>query len=318
MIKSLKADTIGIKNNLLIEPFLEALSAEQACAKNTLLAYLRDLTHFHGYANKPINDISASDIFAYLSYLTHSGLSVSTQSRRLSSLRKYFRFLLAESHIDHDPTQKIESPKSRKSLPKTMSIEDVDVLLLTAASQQDSCGVRLSALLEMMYSSGMRVSELVSLPMSVFPKDLNKLRLTQMIHIKGKGGRERIVPLGEPAIRSLENYFLVRDEFIPAGLKTSPWVFPSGSKNGYLTRVRFFQLIKDLALRAGLNPNLISPHVVRHAFATHLLQGGADLLSIQKLLGHVDISTTQIYTHVATNQIIDLVNTHHPLAKKQK
>ncbi|AIK96531.1 recombinase XerD [Candidatus Paracaedibacter acanthamoebae] len=302
----------------LIELFLEMLAAEQACAKNTLMAYDRDLQDFYRFIQKPIDQIITDDILDYLSGLVERESSVATQARRLSCLRKYFRFLFSEAVMNHDPTQTVESPRLGRPLPKTMSIADVDLLLTTANEQRDSCGARLLAMLEIMYSSGMRVTELVSLPLSVLPKDPQLLRRTQMIHIKGKGGRERLVPLGQPAIDALEDYLRVRDEFIPASQKTSPWLFPSNGKEGYLTRIRFFQLIKGLAMKAGLNPDVISPHVLRHAFATHLLQGGADLMSIQKLLGHVDISTTQVYTHVAAEHIIKLVNTHHPLAKKQK
>ncbi len=318
MTKLQKVDTTAPNDRHLIELFREMLAAEQACAKNTLMAYGRDLQDFYRFIQKPIEQVVAADILAYLNGLVERESSVATQSRRLSCLRKYFRFLLSEMVIDRDPTQTIESPRLGRQLPKTLSIADVDLLLMRAKEQRDSCGLRLLAMLEIMYSSGMRVTELVSLPLSVLPKDPQILRQTQMIHIKGKGGRERLVPLGQPAIDALEDYLNVRDEFIPAPQKTNPWLFPSTAKEGHLTRIRFFQLIKELAGKAGLNSDVISPHVLRHAFATHLLQGGADLMSIQKLLGHVDISTTQVYTHVAAGHIIKLVNTHHPLAKKQK
>ncbi|MBW8308585.1 MAG: site-specific tyrosine recombinase XerD [Candidatus Paracaedibacteraceae bacterium] len=318
MTKLQKADTTEQNDRQLIELFLEMLAAEQACARNTLMAYDRDLQNFYSFMQKPIDQVRADDILAYLNNLVERKDSVATQSRRLSCLRKYFRFLLSEDIVDCDPTQTVESPRRGRQLPKTMSIADVDLLLTMAKEQTDPCGIRLLAMLEIMYSSGMRVTELVSLPLSVLPKDPQILRQTRMIHIKGKGGRERLVPLGAPAIEALEDYLTVRDEFIPVNQKASPWLFPSTGKDGYLTRIRFFQLVKELALKAGLNPQVISPHVLRHAFATHLLQGGADLMSIQKLLGHVDISTTQVYTHVAADHIIKLVNTHHPLAKKQK
>jgi integrase/recombinase XerD len=309
---------IEASDTYFIENFLEALAAEQACASNTLLAYRRDLRDFYAFLRKPAQQIESSDIQDYLHHLGNGDQksSVATQARRLSCLRKYFRFLLSEDRIKKDPTQSIDSPRKSRPLPKTLSITDVDLLLTTGAQQRDSYGIRLRAMLEMMYASGMRVSELVGLPMSVIPKDPKLVRQTQMLYIKGKGGRERLVPLGQPAVEALEAYLLIRHEFIPEGQKTNPWLFPSTGKLGHITRIRFFQLIKEVALKAGLNPELTSPHVLRHAFATHLLQGGADLMSIQKLLGHVDISTTQIYTHVAVDHIIQLVNTHHPLAKK--
>lgn len=302
----------------LIESFLEALAAGRACARNTLLGYRQDLQDFHAVIRKSPCQVESSDVVSYLRHLVDMKRSVATQARRLSCLRKYFRFLLSEGYITRDPTRSVDSPRKRRSLPKTLSLEDVELLLTSAARQQDFYGIRLHAMLEIMYSSGMRVSELVGLPLTVIPKDRTLLHQMQMIYIKGKGGRERLVPLGQPAINALENYLLIRDEFIPAGQKTSPWLFPSTGKLGHITRIRFFQLVKQLAVTVGLDPDMISPHVMRHAFATHLLQGGADLLSIQKLLGHADISTTQIYTHVAASHIVSLVNTHHPLAKIKK
>lgn len=302
----------------LIESFLEALAAESVCARNTLLGYRQDLQDFYALIRKSPCQVESSDIVSYLRHLVEMKRSVSTQARRLSCLRKYFRFLLSEDYITCDPSRFIESPRKRRSLPKTLSVEDVDLLLTNAAQQRDFYGIRLHAMLEIMYSSGMRVSELVALPLTVVPKDRQLLHQMQMVYIKGKGGRERLVPLGQPAINALEDYLQIRDEFIPMGQKTNPWLFPSTGKLGHITRIRFFQLIKQLAVKVGLNPDMISPHVMRHAFATHLLQGGADLLSIQKLLGHADISTTQIYTHVAASHIVNLVNTHHPLARIKK
>ncbi|WP_010299575.1 site-specific tyrosine recombinase XerD [Candidatus Odyssella thessalonicensis] len=318
MTKLPKLNSIAENHKNLIEQFLEMLAAERGCATNTLLAYRRDLGDFHNFVPKPVQEVQSSDIADYLKDLAGKEFSSATQARRLSCLRKYFRFLLSEDVLASDPTRAIDSPRLRKNLPKTLSIEDVDLLLSAAETQKDAYGLRLRAMLEILYSSGMRVSELVSLPLSVLPKDTRLLAQIQMLHIKGKGGRERLVPLGEPAVHALKEYLLVRGYFIPQGHKASPWLFPSHGKQGHVTRIRFFQLLKELALKSGLIPDLVSPHVLRHAFATHLLQGGADLLSIQKLLGHVDISTTQIYTHVAAEHIINLVNTHHPLARKQK
>ncbi len=314
MIKSPKADTRAVPSLNLIEQFLEARLAEHASAKNTVLAYGRDLKDFFRELQKPAERIVSDDIQAYIVMLTNSQATASTQARRLSCLRQFFRFLMSESLIANDPTFKIESPKARRSLPTVLSVEDVDKLLIAASQRQDAAGIRLYAMLEIMYSSGMRVSELVGLPLTVLPKTLGQLSGLQMLHIKGKGGRERLVPLAEPAVVALMSYLNVRDEFIhPTQRKSGRFLFPSSSKEGHLTRIRFFQLLKELAVESGLDPSLVTPHGIRHAFATHLLSGGADLLTIQKLLGHVDIATTQIYTHLSADRVIDLVNKHHPL-----
>lgn len=316
MTKLQKQDTVVVAQNLnWMDSFLEAQAAEQAAARNTLLAYRRDLVDFLKAQNRSIQEIASKDIELYLSSLIERHISPSTQARRLSCLRQFFRFLMSEGMIATDPTLLVESPKIRRPLPTVLSIEDVDKLLIAGAAQSDAAGLRLRAMLEIMYSSGMRVTELVSLPMTALPKHIEKLTTLQVLHIKGKGGRERLVPLGEPAVAALADYLSVRSEFIPAHQKTSLYLFPSSSKEGHLTRVRFFQLLKELALQTGLNPSLVTPHGIRHAFATHLLQGGADLMTIQKLLGHVDISTTQIYTHLSADRVIELVNQFHPLGQ---
>ena len=297
--------------------FLEMLAAERGLAKNTLVAYAHDLQDLFLFL-KPRHPYHAQteDLNRYLQSLAIQERSATTQARRLSALRQYYRFLISENLILTDPTRALAAPKTQRALPKNLSVEDVDRLLLAAAGDKTPTGVRLYAMVEMLYASGLRVSEMVTLPMTVIPRQLDVLRDKQMLFIKGKGGQERIVPLGEIAIDALEKYLAIRPVFLTE--KDSKWVFPSRGKSGHLTRIRFFQLIKELAIAAGLSPEKVSPHVIRHAFATHLLQGGADLLSIQKLLGHADISTTQIYTHVMAEQIINLVKQHHPLAKMEK
>ena len=317
MTKSPKADTPAVPSLNLIERFLEAQAAEQAAAKNTLLAYGRDLKDFFKTINKPAEIITADDIQSYIITLTDQHVSASTQARRLSCLRQFFRFLLSESMITKDPTFAIESPKTMRTLPTVLSVEDVDKLLVTASQRRDPAGIRLYAMLEIMYSSGMRVSELVSLPLTVLPKDMAKMSGLQVLHIKGKGGRERLVPLAEPAVAALIAYLSIRDEFVnPSRPSGALYLFSSSAKEGHLTRVRFFQLLKQLSLESGLDPSLVTPHGIRHAFATHLLSGGADLLTIQKLLGHVDIATTQIYTHLSAERVLELVNQHHPLRQQ--
>lgn len=305
-----------------LDTFLEMVSAERGAAKNTLEAYRRDIIDFFCFLRTlrgdaiAIQDSLSGDVVDYLGSLTQESRSTTTQARRLSSLRQFFKFLMSEQIISHDPTQLVETPKVAKPLPKTLTVADVDRLIVAAAEQDSPQGIRLSAMLELMYASGMRVSELVSLPYLVIPQDFEQLRKNQMFFIKGKGGRERLIPLGGPAIDALEKYLKVRPHFCKAASPdASKWLFPSRGRVGHLSRIRFFQQIKELALEVDLDPERVSPHVLRHAFATHLLQGGANLLMIQKLLGHVDISSTQIYTHVVAEHVIKLVSECHPLSR---
>ncbi len=299
--------------NSLIESFLEMLIAERAAAKNTVSSYRQDLEDFRLFIlPTAFEEVSSQQVVAYLNEKASQGISVQTQSRRLSALRQFYRFLVSEQILLFDPTESVDKPKASKPLPKTLSQKDVECLLEAAAQQKSPQGYRLLVLLELLYATGLRVSELVSLPVSAFPQKMDDLRERPYLIIKGKGGKERLVPLTEAAINALKLY----KASIPE--TQSPWLFPSRSKEGYLTRHRFFQLLKELAMSAGLSPEKVSPHIIRHAFATHLLQGGADLLSIQKLLGHADISTTQIYTHVAKDHLVEVVMTHHPLAKESK
>ena len=302
-----------------IDLFLEMLAAEKTGAKNTLISYQQDLTDFTQFLDlKGIRLADKDDIERYLQSLAQRGLAPTTQARRLSALKHFYKFLVSEAFVTHDPTHRLEGPKSARSLPKILTMEEVDLLIQAAATSTSPQGIRLYCLLEILYASGLRVSELVSLPFAVIPQDLGQLSHQQMLFIKGKGGRERLVPLGRHAVEALKAYLSIRSYFLdPSKKENHKWLFPSRSKEGYLTRHRFFQLLKDLAVSAAIQPEKVSPHVVRHAFATHLLQGGADLLSIQKLLGHADISTTQIYTHVVVDHIVHLVAQHHPLAKRK-
>lgn len=304
--------------------FLEMLAAERGVAKNTLEAYGRDLKLFFSFINQDALQAESSHIVTYLGFLHEQKRSVATQSRHLSTLRHFYTFLLSEEKIAQNPTQLVDGPKSQQPLPKTLTYEEVE-LLITEASQCDTPqGIRLWTMLELMYASGMRVSELVSLPLSVLPQDLEQLNTQQMLFIKGKGDRERYIPLGGPAVRALEQYIKVRPFFCRSSPKKSlgadpqKFLFPSRGKEGHLTRIRFFQQLKKLAVCVDIDPEKVSPHVLRHAFATHLLQGGADLMVIQKLLGHATIATTQIYTHVMASHVIKLVHEHHPLAKAKK
>lgn len=297
-----------------LNSFLEMMAAERGTAKSTLCAYETDLTDFLKFLNgKDILTVETKDIQNYL--VTQKNLASSSVARRLSSLRQFFKFLMSESKIKHNPTALIESPKFRRKLPVTLSEEDVDKLLEGVKGSKGNEGLRLKALLEILYATGFRVSELVSLPYTSAVEVIKSQN--PCLIVKGKGNKERLVPLTHSAIESLEEYLKVRPSFIPKG-KESPWLFPSSSKEGHLTRQRFGQLLKELAQRVDCRISHLSPHTLRHAFATHLLRHGADLRVVQKLLGHSDISTTQIYTHVAHEELTEFVETFHPLVKKTK
>lgn len=297
------------------DAFLEMLAAERASSQLTLSSYRNDLSHFFAFLkHQPIGTIDRQHIQAYMCHLGEKEMSPATLARRLSALRQYFRFLMSEQHCDRDPTQGIDLPRQGRPLPKVLSEHAVVSLISGAYEAHSPEGLRLTALLEILYATGMRVSELVSLPLSVLR--IQNKTINPALIIKGKGRKERMVPLTPPAIDALTSYLTVRNTFLEKD-KPSAWLFPSYGSTGHLTRQRFSQLLKDLAVRTGLDPGKISPHVLRHAFATHLLSHGADLLTIQKLLGHADISTTQIYTHINAEHINKLVHTHHPLNHRQ-
>lgn len=309
------------KPDLLIDSFLEMLAAERGAAANTLEAYRRDLEDFGGFLGGRrvrLTEVRSADVSAYLKSLTEQGMAASSRARRLSALRQLYKFLLAEGHIAEDPILGIQGPKISQGLPKTLSVAEVDRLIATARARIDGTtgrerfiALRLYCLLEMLYATGMRVSELVSLPRSVLQGD------SRVLTIKGKGGRERLVPLNAAARAALDRYLetgqQAEDGLAP--MVRTRWLFPSKSAQGHLTRQRLAQELKELAEAAGLDPRRVSPHVLRHAFASHLLDRGADLRAVQQLLGHADISTTQIYTHVLEERLRRLVLQHHPLAR---
>ena len=285
--------------------------AERGAADNTIHAYRRDLEEFLKYCNSHSIDelnVNTKDIRTYMAILSERGLSSATSARRLSSLKQFFRFLCAENFRSKDPTAIIDAPKQGRALPKVLSEEEVTLLLNVAAKDVSPEGVRLRALLELLYATGLRVSELVSLPYDAVPNDKD------IILVRGKGDKERLVPIGEPAKTALAKYKTVRQHYLKKN-QTSPWLFPSAARQGHLTRQRFGQLLKELARAAGINPAKVSPHVLRHAFASHLLNHGADLRVVQQMLGHADISTTQIYTHVLDERLRKLVAENHPLAQ---
>ena len=296
------------KHQQHIEEFLDVLSVERGASQNTISAYRRDLADASTYLKGALASAQHSDLLNYLEALKKRGIAPSTTARRLSSLRQFFLFLMAERYRSDNPTADLEMPRARQSLPKTLSESDVDRLFTHAsleAEQAVAIGpLRQLLLLELLYASGMRASELVSLPRrAVSPERPYAI-------VRGKGQKERMVPIGEAA-RSVLARYLKRIHKTP-----SSFLFPSRGKDGHLSRVALFQMIKGLAARAGLDPKNISPHVLRHAFATHLLANGADLRSVQEMLGHADLSTTQIYTHVLDARLKALVQEKHPLAQQ--
>lgn len=288
-----------------IEAFLEMLAAERGAARNTLAAYAADLTDFAQFAagrGCAPAQTGAAAVQAYMASLQSAGLSARTAARRLSALRQFHRFLLQEGVRTDDPTALLDTPKLPRALPKYLSETEVDALLAAAASHPGRPGAVARAALEILYATGMRVSELLSLPRSTLSGD------AALLLIRGKGGKERMVPLSDPA----------RDAAAAlAGVtKDSRFLFPGRDARKAMTRQGFFLLLKQIALEAGLDPARVSPHVLRHSFASHLLARGADLRSLQLLLGHADIATTQIYTHVLAERLQRLLEAHHPLARR--
>jgi integrase/recombinase XerD len=299
--------------------FLDMLTAERGAASHTIDAYARDLSEFLAFLaakGKSASDCTADHLRGFLAGLARKGLAPTSRARKLSAIRQFFRFLLAEGMRADDPSSAIDSPKLPRPVPKILSLAEVETLLETA---EDACAsgadgsarrraLRLYALLETLYATGLRVSELISLPRNVLTAD------DRVLTIKGKGGRERLVPLNESAGKALLLHLAALDADEAKGRGASPWLFPS-SRGEHLTRQRFGQELKALALDSGIDPARVSPHVLRHAFASHLLDRGADLRVVQQLLGHADISTTQIYTHVIEERLRKLVEQHHPLAQ---
>jgi len=301
-----------------ISAFLEAQAAELGAARNTLLAYGRDLQDFDAWqvrAGLNFGDIARKDVEDYLIHCAAQGLSKSTRARRLSAIKQLFRFAFEEGWRSDNPAIQISGPGRDQRLPKTLSEAEVDLLLSaarhTGRSQHDR--TRNTCLLAVLYATGMRVTELVSLPVSSARGD------PRLLLIMGKGGKERLVPLSPPARTALADWLKVRDAQEAAakakGKEPSRRLFPSRGASGHLTRHRFYLLIKELAVKGGVSPDKVTPHTLRHAFATHLLANGADLRSIQTLLGHADVATTEIYTHVLQSRLSELVLEHHPLAK---
>ncbi|MDF1727644.1 MAG: site-specific tyrosine recombinase XerD [Sulfitobacter sp.] len=300
-----------------ISIFLEAQAAELGAATNTQLAYGRDLKDYDAFLAQRDLDFSSAqraDVEAYLVYCDAQGLARSTRARRLSAIKQLYRFAFEEGLRQDNPAIQISGPGKQKRLPKVLSEAEVDGLLAAARATGRKAGDRLrnTCLMELLYATGMRVSELVSLPIAATRGD------PRLLLISGKGGKERMVPLSPPARAALQAWLIERDRMDEeARLKRLPpsrFLFPSRGKQGYLTRHRFYLLIKEFALAGGVDPDKVTPHTLRHAFATHLLANGADLRAIQVMLGHADVATTEIYTHVLQSRLSELVLDHHPLA----
>lgn len=297
-----------------VADFLSMLEAERGVSANTVGAYAADLGSFARFLKDRgvvPQEASPEDVQAYLGALADEGQAATSRARRLSAIKQFYRFLLAEGVIAADPTAHLQGPKRRRALPKVLSVAEVDRLLTVSQKQCEGQegralfrALRFHCLLELLYATGMRVSELVGLPRSVLRGD------ARVFVIRGKGGRERLVPLNATARTALEAFLNVSRRH-----DNSPWLFPSKSVLGHVTRQGFAQELKEIALAANIAPDRVSPHVLRHAFASHLLDRGADLRAVQQLLGHADISTTEIYTHVLQERLKALVNAHHPLAK---
>ena len=302
-----------MRDGAAIDAFLEMMSAERAASVNTLAAYRRDLADMSAMLRGRAVSAKTPALETMLGGFQASGLAASTAARKLSAIKQFYKFLQIEDVRPDNPAMNLRGPKQGRPLPKIMSEDDVDALFAAAQADTSPKGLRMACQLEILYAAGLRVSELVSLNVRAGS------RRDGCLLIKGKGGRERIVPLTGKAVDAIAAWKAVRAQTMPAGKDgakpASPFLFPSRSKLGHVTRERFAQTLKTLAVTAGLVPSQVSPHVLRHAFATHLLARGADLRSVQKLLGHADISTTQIYTHVLDERLKALVLTAHPLAK---
>ncbi|MEZ5871154.1 MAG: site-specific tyrosine recombinase XerD [Nitratireductor sp.] len=302
----------------LVESFLEMLSAERGAAVNTLQSYRRDLSAYAAHCKAARSNLSDADtalIRAHLESLAADGMAASSQARHLSAIRQFHRFLFSEGLRGDDPTARLSSPKTSRTLPKVMSIAQVDALINLAedelahapSARAAASASRMLALLEMLYATGLRVSELVSLPLTAARSD------QRFLTVRGKGNKDRIVPLSTRAKAATTAW--IEHRGLALGERQSPFLFPANTPDGFVARQVFARDLKALAARAGIAPALVSPHVLRHAFASHLLQNGADLRIVQQLLGHSDISTTQIYTHVLDERLRELVEEKHPLAR---
>ena len=307
-----------------IDAFLEMMAAERGASENTLAAYGRDLEGWNAALSKSNSSLlscGTGALEAVLSRWAGAGLAPSTAARKLSALKQFCLFLQMDGLRKDNPAHSLRGPKQGRGLPKVLSHDDIDALFSVVEADRSVKGIRLRTQLEILYAGGLRVTELVTLKLNAVARVLNA-DASPYLTIRGKGGRERLVPLTGAAVRAIGDWAAVREQTLPkpqtARDRADSFLFPSSGKSGHMTRERFAQLLKQLARDAGLDATRISPHTLRHAFATHLLERGADLRAVQTLLGHADIATTQIYTHVLDAQMQQLVEDHHPLASLTK
>ena len=294
--------------NRYVDLFFEMMQVERGASENTLRSYFRDLSDFIRFQEVEIEKTEALHINKYIENLRSKGMQSSTINRRLSSLRQFFQFLNKESFRKDDPTINITISLRHKKLPKYLTESEIKDILDTSKEDKTPQGFRTRAIAELLYCSGLRVSELVSLPLSSINKD------RPVLIVIGKSKKERMVPIGIPAKKALIDYIGVRNLFIPSSADKSPWLFPARGKNGYLTRNSVSLILKKLAEMSGISSARISPHILRHSFASHLLSNGADLRTLQQMLGHADISTTQIYTHILSDKLKETLERNHPLS----
>jgi integrase/recombinase XerD len=302
---------VGVSKHL--EAFLEMLAAERGAAALTLAAYHNDLSDLAGFLAARGVALETADpvgLHSYVAGPATASLAPRTLARRISAMRQFYKFLLIEGLRQDDPTAELDTPRLGRPLPKVLSETEVKALIDAAGIWPGDEGIRLRCVFEVLYATGLRISELVTLPLAAARRD------PRFLLVSGKGGKERVVPLSEPGRVALRAYLECRSVFLPDS-RPSRWLFPSRGRAGHLTRQRCGQLLKELAIAAGLNPVRLSPHVLRHAFASHLLDHGADLRTVQQMLGHADIVTTEIYTHVLTDRLRTLVETAHPLARRK-
>lgn len=297
-------------NDGLIGDFLDMQASELGAAENTLAAYRLDLEQFAEFYGRDMTTAGEKDVQAFVRNLSAREYAPTSISRKISALNDFFKFLLSEKEIDANPMINILPPKKGRRLPKFLTREEVDLMIEAAEHNPDARHKRTAAMLKLMYACGLRVSELVGLPLNCINFD------RRQIIVKGKGSKERIVPVAEAALKEILAYLPVRESLLKG--KEKPFLFPSSSAaGGHITRDGFFKNLKNLAVLAGIPPEKISPHVLRHSFATHLLNRDVDLRSLQKMLGHEDISTTEIYTHILSDELLQEVQNKHPLAQRR-
>ncbi len=312
------AHSIAPSDVARLDAFLDMIAAERGLAGNSRLAYARDLKDFLGFLKTRKQNAARANpeaVRAYLSEIEKRGLKATSAARRLSALKQFFGFLVSEGEIKENPCAFIDGPKRGRPLPKVLSASEVGKMITLAeaeAQSGDKEAVRLNCLIELLYASGLRASELCALPVAAAQAAQDHFM------VRGKGGKTRMVPMGARAKAALERYLVVREKFLPEAPLAEKYLFCSRGKLGHLTRQRLDQLLKGLGARAGISSKRLSPHVLRHAFATHLLEGGADLRAVQMLLGHADIATTEIYTHVMDERLKETVERHHPLARRAR